>query len=239
MPEAPDLQPDSDDQRKFEDSLVILGFVKAHLVYAANVLARHSVLETATRPPNQPERFVEEAYVGSVLVHLWLCAFLEAWDGIAPPDDAARASKKAAAPFVKRIRTAWPDLHAVRSALIAHPPREDGEPVRPWTLLAQVRSPSSFAEWLLLAGCAIDAHWILVQRHREAFDRAQKRFTSYRGPLAVRGIGTLGEAVAEIARLRAEVSEVERAQDRSPTDFPGLPPFLDAKAMVGKLLGLP
>src|SRR5437588_12808441 len=115
-------------------------------------------------------------------IQILLCSFLDEWkifESFAEDDERIRDTLKIAVPALDHIR-AWTGLERVRNTLLAHNQRDKkGNPVNTWDVFNSNKTPTAYAETVLLARLAVLAIRRTHKQHYSEFHLAAQRLTQY------------------------------------------------------------
>src|SRR5205809_2216244 len=150
----------------FEESLLILRGLETQLESALHALQGKALVANG-----------DLEWTVCNHIQILLCSFLDEWKIFesSGKDERIRDTLKIAAPALDRIR-AWTGLERVRSTLLVHNQRDkEGNPVSTWDVFNSNKSPTAYAEILLLARLAVLAIRRTRERHYSEFHLAAQR----------------------------------------------------------------
>lgn len=186
---------------QLEESLLLLTGVENQLVSALKSLA-------------SKERAEDDDLKWTVSNHIQIlvCSFLEEWKIFESLGSNAtiRDTLKMISPAITRIKE-WTGLTRIRSTMLAHPQRDKGgNPVWPWDVFNSYKSPTAYAETILLGNLAVIAVKAVRSRHHAEYHLAAQRLSQRFTPIREQGIRTAGEIERVLQKVRSEMSEIAK-----------------------------
>ncbi len=183
----------------FQESLLILATLSNQIKWALKAVVPEG------RAKDEDLKFTVCNYI-----QVLLCSFLEEWKNLKAlgSDEKIRAMLKIVSPALDRIQQ-WRGLYKVRSTLLAHGHRDKrGAPAWPWEVFGKHDAPTAYAETILLGNCAVLATRVLLTRHQSDYQEAVQQLNKLKRGIEDKGIRTVGEIVAELNKIKAEMSRI-------------------------------
>ena len=145
-----------------------------------------------------------------------LCSFLDEWGrfaAFAKNDKRAKTTLITVKPAIDRFRK-WPDLHKIRSGLLAHSPHQKNDKVMfPWEAFSEYRCPTTPAEILLLAFCTL----MVVDHMRSQFTQeqaeAEKEILIMDRVIIAQGVPDAKGLEKEFVTIQEEINKNKRAKE--------------------------
>lgn len=191
----------------FQDSLVALIFIRNSIERV--ILPFYDVTD-GPHLKGRMNRLGDPSLVFSTQNHLQILisSFLEEgkrFQSFAKDDLAVRETLGIVKPAWDYV-SHWKDIYYVRSALLAHSPRDKaGNLVSPSELFETYRSPTTIHETLLLGFCILMIVDNIKERHKEACKQADRETMSRMRAISNQGISSFEAVEKEFARIQSEI----------------------------------
>jgi hypothetical protein len=186
-----------------QDSLLLLAGLKSQIEPALKILA-------------PKDRITDDDLKFTVCNHIQIlvCSFLKEWKHLESIGDEIRATLEVSSPAIKRIRS-WTGLWQIRSALLAHGGRDKhGKPAWAWDVFSRHNGPTTYAEPILLAQCALLATNEALRRHQAEYQAATGELQELPRTIEEKGIRSLGEMNAALDAIKAEMARISESMLR-------------------------